>query len=131
MRVKAIISYDGTSYYGYQVQTKTKEITIQGEIQKVLKQIFSKEIIVHSSGRTDRGVHAIGQVIHFDLEDDGIDLGKLRWSINGLLPNDIHFNSLEKVSDDFHARYSASSKEYRYIVNRGEPNPIMDRICYS
>lgn len=130
MRLKAVISYRGTSYYGYQIQTKKDEVSVQEVIQRVLKQIFSKDIIIHSSGRTDRGVHALGQVIHFDLDEER-DLGKLRWSINSLLPKDIHFNSLEKVDDDFHARYSAKSKEYRYIVNFGEHDALHDDLVYN
>lgn len=130
MRLKAIISYKGTGYYGYQLQTKTNEITIQEVIQNVLYRIFQKEIIIYSSGRTDRGVHALGQVIHFDIDEDR-DLGKLRWSINSLLPKDIHFNTLEKVDDSFHARYSVSGKKYRYIVNKGEHDVLHDDLLYN
>lgn len=130
MRLKAIVSYNGTRYYGYQEQTKTGEITIQEVIQNVLKKIFSKDIIIYSSGRTDRGVHALGQVIHFDIDEEK-DLGKLMWSINSLLPSDIHFTSLSKVDDDFHARYNAKGKTYRYIVNTNDHNPLLDDIVYN
>lgn len=130
MRLKAIISYNGKNYFGYQEQTKTGEITIQEVIQNVLKKIFSKEIIIYSSGRTDRGVHALGQVIHFDIDEER-DLGKLMWSINSLLPSDIHFTSLIKVDDDFHARYNAKGKTYRYIVNTNDHNPLLDDIVYN
>lgn len=131
MRMKAIISYNGTRYYGYQVQTKTNVMTIQEIIQDILKRIFSKKIIIHSSGRTDRGVHALGQVIHFDIDNENVDIGKLRWSINSMLPNDIRFLSLEKVSDDFHSRYSAKGKTYRYIVSYKQHNPVVDDLVYN
>lgn len=130
MRLKAIISYRGTSYYGYQLQTRKGEISIQQVIQDVLHKIFQKEITIYSSGRTDRGVHALGQVIHFDIDEER-DLGKLRWSINSLLPKDIHFNSLEKVDESFHARYSVKSKQYRYLVNKGEHDPLRDDLVYN
>ena len=131
MRLKAIISYRGTAYYGYQLQTRAGEISIQEVIEGILRRIFSQDITIFSSGRTDRGVHALGQVIHFDIPNDEIDLGKLKWSINSMLPNDIHFISLVQVRDDFHARYNAISKEYRYIVNPNEHNPLVDDLVYN
>lgn len=116
MRVKAIVRYDGTSYYGFQIQTKKEEISIQGEICKVLNKIFNRRMDIFASGRTDKKVHALNQVFHFDIDADDYDLGKLKYSMNLMLPKDICILSLERVNDDFHARYSVIKKQYRYIV---------------
>ena len=68
MRVKAIVSYDGSLFNGFQKQTKQDVVTIQGSIEKVLSTIFNKEISIHGAGRTDKGVHALNQVFHFDID---------------------------------------------------------------
>lgn len=120
MRIKAIISYNGTYFYGYQIQTKTNERSVQDEIQKVLSQIFSSDIKIVSSGRTDRGVHAKNQCIHFDVDKEEIDLYKLKHSLNCLLSDDIYVKTLEKVDENFHARFSVIDKTYQYIINVGE-----------
>ena len=121
MRYKIIFSYDGSEYFGYAKQPNKK--TIQGEIEGVLATIFQKEIGIFASGRTDKGVHAIGQVAHFDLDIE-IDVEKILVSLNKLLPNDIHINELKKVDDDFHSRFSAKSKIYEYVINVGEYDPL-------
>lgn len=117
MRIKGIVSYDGSHYYGFQIQQKEHEITIQGKLQEALSKMFNQEIKVFASGRTDRGVHAFNQVFHFDV-DENRDLGKLLYSLNKLLPKDIYVKSLEYVNEDFHSRYSATKKHYRYIIDR-------------
>lgn len=130
MRIKAIMSYKGTNYFGFQIQPSEKEKTIQGEIQKVLSKIFSCEIKIYASGRTDRGVHAINQCFHFDV-DKQIDLAKLKHSLNSLLPQDMHIKSLEQVDDKFHARFNVTSKTYRYIINMGEYDPLNNDLVYN
>jgi tRNA pseudouridine38-40 synthase len=130
MRVKGIVSYKGTRYYGYQVQPHDFEISIQQEIEKALSTIFNQTMKITSAGRTDKGVHAEGQCFHFDCSDD-TDVSKVRYSLNRLLPSDIYIRSLDKVSDDFHSRFSAVSKTYRYKINIGEYNPLIDDIVYS
>lgn len=112
-RYKCIVSYDGTNYSGYQMQPKDQ--TIQEEIEKVLSKIHKREVKTFASGRTDAGVHAKGQVLHFDSELP-ISLDKFPRVINGFLPDDILIVHMEEVSDDFHARYDAIGKEYRYFV---------------
>lgn len=112
-RYKCIVSYDGINYSGYQLQPKDK--TIQEEIEKVLSKIHKREVKTFASGRTDAGVHAKGQVLHFDSELP-ISVDKFPRVINGYLPDDILFVSMEEVSTDFHARYDAIGKEYRYFV---------------
>ena len=122
MRIKGIVSYDGSHYYGFQIQQKEHEITIQGKLQEALSKMFNTEIKISGSGRTDRGVHALNQVFHFDVNENR-DLGKVLYSLNQLLPKDIYVKSLEYVSDEFHSRYLATKKHYRYIIDRVR-NPL-------
>lgn len=112
-RLKAIISYDGTLFSGYQVQPG--ERTVQLELERVL-QIMHKGDKVHvtASGRTDAKVHATGQVIHFDTSLT-IPTDKYMKALNVQLPRDIRILSVEEVAEDFHARFSVSGKRYRYI----------------
>ena len=122
MRYLITFSYDGSKYKGYQKQPRVK--TIQGEIEKVLKAINHEEKVdLFSSGRTDAGVHAYAQKAHFDLQDE-IDLEKLRFSMNQMLPADIYIKTIEKVREDFHARFNVAAKEYVYKINMGEYDPI-------
>ena len=129
MRYLITVSYDGTLFAGYQKQPKQR--TVQGEIEKALKEISGgKKIDIHASGRTDAGVHAINQKIHFDL-DTKITIEKLAKGLNSLLPEDIFVKKVEEVSDDFHARFSAIGKEYMYILNVGEYNPLERNYVYQ
>lgn len=112
-RLKAIISYDGTNFAGYQVQPG--ERTVQLELEKVLSIMHKGEPVkVTASGRTDARVHATGQTIHFDTRLM-IPCEKYMKALNVQLPRDIRVLSVEEVPDDFHARYSVSGKRYRYI----------------
>jgi tRNA pseudouridine38-40 synthase len=112
-RLKAIISYDGTQFSGYQVQPG--ERTIQAEIERVLAIMHKGEKIkVIASGRTDARVHATGQTLHFD-SPLAIPVDKYMKALNVQLPRDIRVMSIEEVADDFHARYSVTGKRYRYI----------------
>ena len=114
MRYLMTLSYDGTNFSGYQKQVK--ERTVQGELEKVLKQINdNKKVEVHATGRTDAKVHAINQKAHFDM-DTNIPIDKLMKGINSLLPEDIYVKKIENVSEDFHARFNALGKEYIYII---------------
>lgn len=122
-RYKAIISYDGTNYAGFQIQPNA--VTIQEVIEATLKRLNSgKPVTIHPSGRTDSGVHAVGQVIHFDLPQKR-DVEKLRFALDTQTPEDISILSIEEVTEDFHARYLATGKEYHYHVDTGKsPNPF-------
>ena len=124
VRVKCLVSYDGSGYYGFQIQPNQK--TVQGVIQDALKKITQEDIVIHASGRTDAGVHAIGQVFHFDSEKN---LPEKQWkrAINHFMPSDIHIIDTWLVDNDFHSRYSASWKEYRYYLNMGEYDPIQNK----
>jgi tRNA pseudouridine38-40 synthase len=119
---KIILSYDGTDYYGWQKQPQKK--TVQGELEKALYRFKTKRIPVMGAGRTDAGVHAMGQVAHFharlDLSDD-----ELLRALNGQLPSDIRIASLTRVDRKFHARKSALSKVYQYrICNHRSISPF-------
>ncbi|EFR44399.1 tRNA pseudouridine(38-40) synthase TruA [Streptococcus pseudoporcinus] len=124
IRYKAIISYDGSQFSGFQRQTNAR--TIQEEIEKTLMRLNKgKTITIQGAGRTDAGVHAYGQVIHFDLAERR-DLEKLRFALDTQTPEDIDVISVEEVSNDFHARYSKHLKTYEFIVDIGRPkNPMM------
>ena len=128
MRVKCIVSYDGTDFHGFQVQDKHR--TIQGEIQKALKKINEKEVIIHASGRTDAKVHAVHQVFHFDTEKN---LPESQWkrAINHFLPNDIYILEAKYVDENFHSRYSAVKKEYRYHLSTKEYSPFETNYIYQ
>ncbi len=117
---KLILSYDGTAYSGWQVQKNAT--SIQTLVQEALSTILRSPLSLVGAGRTDSGVHALGQVAHFTTVSE-IDRGKTLLSLNGLLPSAIRALSLESVSADFHARYSAKSKLYRYHLQLG---PLRD-----
>lgn len=128
VRVKCIVSYDGSKFYGFQIQNKIR--TVQGELQKALKKICEEEIIIHASGRTDAKVHANKQVFHFDTTRE---IPEKQWkrAINHFLPNDIYILDSSFVSEDFHSRYSAQKKEYHYLLNMNEYNPFQTNYIYQ
>ncbi len=129
MRYLITFSYDGTNFSGYQKQPR--ERTVQQELEKVLKQLNdNKKVEVHASGRTDAKVHALNQKAHFDIEVK-ITEEKLQKGMNSLLPEDIYIKKVEKVSDDFHARFNAIGKEYIYQINMGEYNPLERNYVYQ
>ena len=121
-RIRITVEYDGRAYSGWQLQKNGK--TIQGEIENALKIIFKNRIVVTGSGRTDAGVHARNQVAHFDItkltdttaEKDA--LYKLKKSLNGLVEKDIVIKKLELCHPEFHARYDAKSRTYRYFITQ-------------
>jgi len=130
-RYKATLAYDGGAYAGWQVQPGQR--TIQGECEAALQQITGESARIHSSGRTDTGVHARAQVAHFDLPVPR-DAARLLTGLNAVLDGDIRFMELEPVADDFHARFSALSKEYRYFIWNNRvvpPNLRFYRLQYS
>ena len=109
-----VISYDGTKYCGWQIQPHSP--SIQGVIQKALLTAIREPISITASGRTDAGVHAIGQVAHFETKKQ-LNLNSLLYSLNGILPKEIRIRSIEAIDENFHARYSATAKIYRYYIN--------------
>lgn len=128
MKVKAIISYDGTNYHGWQIQNNA--ITVQETVNKALSKITGEEIEVTGCSRTDSGVHALTYCVSFDTNTT-IPLESLPLAVNTVLPADIRFYSCEEADDDFHARYSATSKTYIYKTDFGKiPNPFMTKYSY-
>ncbi|MGL5264304.1 MAG: tRNA pseudouridine(38-40) synthase TruA [Candidatus Rhabdochlamydia sp.] len=117
---KLLIAYEGTFYSGWQIQKNG--ISIQALLEKYLSIILRNSIHIVGSGRTDAGVHALGQVAHFKTTAS-FDFSRLLASLNGLLPKDIRVLSIEKASLDFHARYSAIGKVYHYYLH---VSPIKD-----
>lgn len=115
MRYHAIVQYDGSRYYGFQSQLN--KISIQEVIEKALKNMTQMVIKIHSAGRTDKGVHALGQSFHFDAEMV-IDKEVFVQSLNKRLPLDIRIVKISRVSDQFHARHSAISKKYIYKMSK-------------
>ena len=113
MRIKLILSYDGTNFYGYEHQVNKRNV--EDELLKTIQMFDPKVKKTYASGRTDRFVHAKGQVVHFDSD---MFEEKYKWMLvlNSKLPEDIYVVRSEIVSDDFHARYSAKSKTYRYRI---------------
>ena len=125
MRVRAIISYDGSGFSGYQVQPGKR--TVQLELERVLSSIHKgANVKVVASGRTDAGVHATGQVIHFD-SPLSLPMDKWKVALNAQLPGDIRVMKVEQVRDDFHARYDAKGKTYRYIWSLKEVQSPFER----
>lgn len=128
-RIKCVVSYDGTRFYGFQVQKKLR--TVQGEIQKAIHNICKdEEIVIHASGRTDAKVHGRHQVFHFDTQRE---MPEKQWkrAINHFLPNDIYIIDSCLVDDDFHSRYSAQKKEYHYKLSTKEYNPFDTNYIYQ
>jgi len=128
MRFLAIISYDGSKYYGFQKLNNQK--TIQGELENALTKINKNKVSVKGAGRTDRGVHAYHQIIHFEL-DINISETSLKSAINSIIDKGIYVKSCRKINDEFHARFSAKEKVYEYIINLGEYNPLENDYAYN
>ena len=122
-------SYDGTNFNGYQRQDGLR--TIQEEMEKALKIINGGiDTVINSSGRTDKGVHAMCQKAHVDISVS-ITPYKLMRAMNSNLPEDIHVIKTEVVDDNFHARYLVKEKEYQYKLNMGEYNPLDRNYVYE
>jgi len=121
--IKLTIEYDGTAFHGWQIQPGLK--TIQGVMRERIAQITQGKVNLLGAGRTDAGVHALGQVANFQTES-AIDLTALQRGLNSLLAPDIVIKGIEEVEEGFHARFSARSKRYEYhILNRPYPSALL------
>jgi tRNA pseudouridine38-40 synthase len=121
-RLKLLLEYSGTRYHGWQVQPNA--VTVQGTLEACLARLTNAPVRLHAAGRTDAGVHALGQVVHFDTTST-IALPALVRGANSLLPSDIVVRQAEDVPMHFHARYSARRKTYAYIVhNHSVPSAL-------
>ncbi len=124
-RYKIIVEYDGRDFVGWQHQENG--LSVQQAIEDAIEKFNSERITVHAAGRTDSGVHAMGQVAHFDL-DRNFDSDRVRDAINFYLkPLAVAVLSAEVVADDFHARFQATSRVYLYRILNRRPPPVLDR----
>lgn len=127
-RYRATIEYDGTNFLGYQIQAKGR--TVQGEIEKSLRQVTESRVRIDGAGRTDAGVHAVGQVIAFN----GVwkhPLDDLHRALNATLPRDIGVTNLTITHNNFHPRFSALSRSYRYtVINRPWPSVLQRQYSH-
>ncbi len=114
MRYFIHLAYDGTRYHGWQIQPNG--ISVEGEIELRLSTLLRQPIDIVGAGRTDAGVHARHMVAHFDFED-GCDTKQLCYRLNRMMPPDICIYKIEKVADDLHARFSATSRTYHYYIS--------------
>ena len=128
MRYLASVSYDGSKFYGFQKLKNHR--SVQEELEKALTKINKSIVLIKGAGRTDRGVHAYGQTITFDLNIN-IDEDHLKNALNSLIDKNIYVNDCKIVDDSFHARYDAEEKTYKYIINMGEYNPVKDDYIYN
>src|SRR3984893_6639976 len=119
---KLTIAYDGTDFHGWQIQAEKP--TIQGEIVNVLRRLTQEHILLHGAGRTDAGVHALGQVGSFKTQS-ALSAEEFQRALNALLPPSIRIVAAEEVGPDFNARWSARGKTYRYRIYRGKVVPPM------
>ena len=123
-KIKLTIAYDGSAYVGWQLQPNG--VSIQQCVEQALLQLSGEQLRVHSSGRTDAGVHARGMVCHF-MTDRVLPLTAWRDGLNRFLPEDIAVRAAEKVEADFHARYGAVGKHYRYTLLRDAVRSPLER----
>lgn len=122
---KLVLEYDGTNYAGWQLQPGAS--TVQGVLEERLGRLLAEPVRVHGAGRTDAGVHALGQVAHIHTHT-GFEAERLRHSLNGMLPRDVSVREVEEVGLDFHARFSARGKTYTYrILNRRTRSALLAR----
>ncbi|WP_343338157.1 tRNA pseudouridine synthase A [Terrisporobacter petrolearius] len=126
--LKLTIQYDGTKYCGWQKQPKSSGI--QGTIEYAIYEITREKVNIIGSGRTDAGVHALGQVANFKTNSN-IPAARIPDALNAKLPKDISIIDCQEVSDDFHSRYSATGKIYRYLIyNKPYRSPLYKDISY-
>ena len=123
-----IVKYDGSKFLGYQIQPKGR--TVQQEIERALRKICKVEITTHAAGRTDSGVHALGQVFHFDSPVE-MEASRYKMAFNSILPKDIYVVESREVDAMWHSRFHAISKTYHYRLSTNEHDPLTcDYIHY-
>ncbi len=127
-RYRINLAYRGTNYHGWQRQPNA--LSVQEVLEEKLGQLFRTPVALTGCGRTDTGVHALSYVAHFDLslrlESPGDE--RMLWALSGMLPNDIAVHSIEACDADFHARFGAQLREYRYVLQR-RPNPFTQGLA--
>jgi len=127
-RVKIRFCYDGTFFYGSQIQKGKSLPTVMGTFKKALLNLGINET-PQSSGRTDRGVHALNQICHLNVPNFFFDLQRLKKKLNNFLSPHIYIKDIEFTRANFHARFDAKSRVYRYIVSLSNYNPLLANYC--
>lgn len=129
--IKLTVVYDGTNYHGFQEQRGTGLATVQEVLENTLSKIAKRPVQIIGAGRTDAGVHAQGQVVNFRCENWPVPTEKIHLAMNTMLPDDIKVLKAEDVPLDFHSRFSATAKTYRYsIYNHRISSPLHRLYCY-
>jgi tRNA pseudouridine38-40 synthase len=123
---KLIVQYDGTNYAGWQIQLNAP--SVQSVLQDSISRIINENINLIGAGRTDSGVHALGQTANFRTENE-IDLYRFKHSLNSILPRDIAVKTIVEVDEDFHARYDAVIRSYIYLISKGK-SPFYDKYSW-
>jgi tRNA pseudouridine38-40 synthase len=129
-RIRMTVAYDGTSFSGWQVQSRDR--TVQGVVEEALAVMEKQPVRITAAGRTDSGVHARGQVVHFDTSIASIEAAKFAPALNSLLPPDVRISESSAAGPDFHARFGAVARTYRYFLFRGSgESPFVRPFCYA
>ncbi len=124
-RIRCRVAYDGSGYAGWQFQPGA--VTVQGMLETALREVTGETVRVTGAGRTDAGVHAVGQVAHWDMLSS-LEPPVLERALNARLPEDIRVRQLDETEADFHARFSAIARQYRYrILDRNWPESVLER----
>ncbi|MGN0201301.1 MAG: tRNA pseudouridine(38-40) synthase TruA [Candidatus Cryptobacteroides sp.] len=127
MRYKAVLSYDGSTFCGWQIQNDAK--TVQESLQNALSTLLRENISVTGAGRTDSEVNAVNYVAHFDTEKTDLDATALCYKLNAIVPAAIRIHSIVPASPEFHARFDARMREYKYFIHR-KKDPFMTEYSY-
>ena len=125
MKVRLLLSYEGTKFLGWQRQKTGR--TVQNELEKALESLFQQKIQVIASGRTDRGVHALGQVVHFEVSEEKLKNINLVKALNHLNPSDIAIMAAWKAPEEFHARFCVEKKSYLFLISTQKTPPALFR----
>jgi tRNA pseudouridine38-40 synthase len=129
VRYRARVEYDGTDFAGFQLQRNAR--SVQGELEAALARLNGGErVVVDGAGRTDAGVHALGQVIAFTAHS-AVPVAVLQRAVNALLPRDVAIRDLVRAPDGFHPRHAARYREYRYTVWNGPRSPLRERQAFG
>ncbi len=126
MNYKLKIQYDGTNYSGWQIQNNAD--TVQQKITDAIKTITKRKVNLIGSGRTDSGVHALGQIANFKI-DDGLDIYRFQHSLNAILPEDISVVSMKEAKEEFHSRFDAKKRSYIYLFSKIK-SPFFNKYSY-
>lgn len=127
--LKMVVIFDGSAYFGWQWQPNG--VSVQEKIEEALKHLTGKRIVLEGSSRTDTGVHALGMVASFKWPKKNMLIADLKKALNALLPEDIRVQNIKKMAPDFHARFSAKGKIYRYrILNAPISDPFRRKMVW-